>query len=114
MLGFAGARQPDEKLSLKFGSLINDAAGKKPKYPLVVFLDTNLPFRTAHRVYGPVANGPAVPSPYMRGLLDRIRKERAIARRRAKGLVHRGDNRFPVVERDFAARYKNQWDALPK
>ena len=75
VLGFAGARQPEEKLSLKFGSLINDAAGKNPKYPLVIFLDTNLPFRAAHRVYGPETNGPAVPSPYMRGLLDRIRKE---------------------------------------
>jgi hypothetical protein len=40
--------------------------------------------------------------------------KRAIARRRAKGLVRRADNRFPVVERDFAARYKNRWDALPK
>ena len=40
--------------------------------------------------------------------------KRAIGRRRAKGLVRRGDNRFPVVERDFAARYKNQWNALPK
>ena len=75
VLGFAGARQPDEKLSLKFGRLINDAAGKNPKYPLVIFLDTNLPFHAAHRVYGPETNGPAVPSPYMRGLLDRIRKE---------------------------------------
>jgi hypothetical protein len=40
--------------------------------------------------------------------------KRAIARRRAKGLVRRGDNRFPVVERDFAARYNNRWDTLPK
>jgi hypothetical protein len=75
VLGFAGAAQPDEKLSLAFGRLINLAAAKKPKYPLVIFLDTNLPFRAANRVYGPETNGPAIPSPYIRALLDRIRTE---------------------------------------
>jgi hypothetical protein len=30
VLGFAGIAQPDEKLSLAFGRLINDAAAKKP------------------------------------------------------------------------------------
>jgi hypothetical protein len=73
VLGFAGDAQPDEKLSLAFGRLINDAAGKKPKHPLVIFIDTNLPFRAANRVYGPESNGPAIPSPYMAGLLERIR-----------------------------------------
>ena len=73
VLGFAGAAQPDEKLSLAFGRLINDAAAKKPKHPLVIFLDTNLPFRAANRVYGPETNGPAIPSPYMAALLERIR-----------------------------------------
>jgi len=73
VLGFAGAQQPEEKLNLKFARLINDAVAKKPKHPLVIFLDTNLPFRAANRVYGPEADGPAVPSPYMAGLLERIR-----------------------------------------
>jgi hypothetical protein len=75
VLGFAGAAQPDEKLSLAFGRLINDAAAKKPKHPLVIFLDTNLPFRAASRVYGPETDGPAIPSPYMAGLLERIRTQ---------------------------------------
>jgi len=73
VLGFAGTAQPDEKLSLAFGRLINDAAAKKPKHPLVIFLDTNLPFRAASRVYGPETNGPATTSPYVAALLERIR-----------------------------------------
>jgi hypothetical protein len=75
VLGFAGTARPDEKLSLAFGRLINDAATKKPKHPLVIFLDTNLPLRAASRVYGPETNGPAIPSPYMAALLERIRIE---------------------------------------
>jgi hypothetical protein len=75
VLGFAGTAQPDEKLSLAFGRLINDAVAKKPKHPLVIFLDTNLPFRAASRVYGPETNGPAIPSAYMAALLERIRTE---------------------------------------
>ena len=75
VLGFAGAPQPHEKLSLAFGRLINDAAAKQPKHPLVIFLDTNLPFRAASRVYGPISNGPAIPSAYMVALLERIRAE---------------------------------------
>ncbi len=75
VLGFAGAAQPDEKLSLSFGRLINHAVAKNPKYPLVIFLDTNLPFRAANRVYGPESSGPSIPSPYIRALLARIRKE---------------------------------------
>jgi hypothetical protein len=74
VLGQAGIAQPDNKLSLAFGRLINDAAGKKPKYPLLIFLDTNLPFRATHHVYG---EDPAVPSRYMRGLLKRIRDQHA-------------------------------------
>jgi hypothetical protein len=72
VLGFAGTAQPDEKLSLAFARLVNEAIAKKPKHPLVIFLDTNMPFRAASRVYGPELSGPAVPSPYMRVLLDRI------------------------------------------
>jgi len=74
VLGFAGAAQPDERLSLAFGRLINLAAAKKPKYPLVIFLDTNLPFRAANRVYGPETNV-AIPSRYVRALLEHIRTE---------------------------------------
>ena len=72
VLGQAGVAQPEGKLSLAYGRLINDAAAKKPKHPLVIFLDTNLPFRSAHHVYG---ENPAVPSRYMTGLLKRIRDE---------------------------------------
>jgi len=72
VLGQAGRPQPHEKLKLQFGHLINDAAAKNPKHPLVIFLDTNLPFRSAHHVYG---NDPAVPSRYIRGFCDRVRRE---------------------------------------
>jgi hypothetical protein len=75
VLGFGGTAQPDHKLSLAFGRLINDALAKNPKYPLVIFLDTNLPFRAANRVYGADAGGPAIPSQYVRALLSRVRTE---------------------------------------
>jgi len=75
VLGFAGVAQPDEKLSLAFGRLIKNAVRKNPIHPLVIFLDTNLPFRAASRVYGSVSAGPAVPSPYIKALLARIRAE---------------------------------------
>lgn len=72
VLGQAGVAQPHEKLRLTYGRLINDAAAKNPKHPLVIFLDTNLPFRSAHHVYG---NDPAVPSRYITELVRRIRSE---------------------------------------
>ncbi|HEU5402218.1 MAG TPA: hypothetical protein VFU86_12725, partial [Terriglobales bacterium] len=50
----------------------NDAVAKRPKHPLVIFLDTNLPFRSAHHVFG---NDPTVPSGYIKGLCDRISRE---------------------------------------
>jgi len=72
VLGQAGTPQPHEKLRLQFGHLINVAVAKKPKHPLVIFLETNLPFRSAHHVFG---NDPAVPSKYIKALCDRISRE---------------------------------------
>lgn len=72
VLGQAGVAQPHEKLGLTYGRLINDAAAKNPKHPLVIFLDTNLPFRSAHHVYG---KDPAVPSRYITELCKRIRNQ---------------------------------------
>jgi hypothetical protein len=72
VLGQAGVAQPAEKLRHRYTHLINDAAAKNPKHPLVIFLDTNLPFRSAHHVYG--AN-PAIPSRYITGIVDRVRVE---------------------------------------
>jgi SEC-C motif len=76
VLGFPGVAQPHEKLSLRFGELINDAIKKNPQHPLVVFIDTNLPMRAADRLLGrdPKAVELA-PTRLMRGLLERIRKE---------------------------------------
>jgi len=51
VLGQAGVAYAHEKLRLTYGRLINEAAAKNPKHPLVIFLDTNLPFRSAHRVW---------------------------------------------------------------
>ncbi len=52
VLGRPGIPQPHEKLSIRFGGLLNDAIAKNPAHPLVVFVDTNLPFRAAERVLG--------------------------------------------------------------
>src|ERR1700733_471999 len=70
-----GLRRPGErqqKLKLHFGHLINEAVAKNPPHPLVIFLDTNLPFKSAHHVYG---NDVTVPSRYIRRLSQRISEE---------------------------------------
>jgi hypothetical protein len=64
---------PQEKPQLRLMPLINDAVDKKPSNPLVIFVDTNLPFKWAERVLGRQAgNTPSLP---MRFLLDRIKKQ---------------------------------------
>jgi hypothetical protein len=52
VLGMPGAQRHD-KISLNFGQLINSALAKNPPHPLVVFIDTNLRSRAAHRLYVP-------------------------------------------------------------
>ena len=42
---------PERKPDFRLMHLINDAVAKKPKHPLVVFVDTNLPFKWAERVF---------------------------------------------------------------
>jgi hypothetical protein len=75
VLGQAGAQQAHEKLSLRFGGLLNDAIAKNPPNPLVVFIDTNLPVSAADRVLGFDPVEPGKPSRIMRALVDRDRKE---------------------------------------
>jgi hypothetical protein len=64
---------PDEKPDLRFGALINDAVDKQPPHPLVIFIDANLPFRWAERLYSRQAGN--IPSRSMQLILDRIKKE---------------------------------------
>jgi hypothetical protein len=79
VLGFQGA--PLDKLpDFRFGRLINDAVGKKPPHPLVIFLDTNLSPKWADRLYSP-HYGPAqsgqiqpIPSRFMQSILNRVQK----------------------------------------
>ncbi len=72
---------PAEKPDLRFGELINDAVAKNCPHPLVIFLDTNLPFKWAERLYsrqyGAVASGviQPIPSRAMQTILDRTKKE---------------------------------------
>jgi hypothetical protein len=75
VLGQPGVPQPHEKLSLRFGKLLNDALAKNPPHPLVVFIDTNLPYRAAERVLGRHPLDLNKPSSIMTALLDRDRKE---------------------------------------
>ena len=74
VLGFAGDVQPDDELSFAFGRLINAAIAKKPQHPLVIFLDTNLPFHVAQYVYSNLeGSGSMAPSPFLKELFERIR-----------------------------------------
>lgn len=62
-----------ERPSFTFARLINDAVAKNPQHPLVIFLDTNLPFKWAERWLTPQA-GKALSRP-MQLLLDEINRE---------------------------------------
>jgi hypothetical protein len=75
ILGQPGTPQPHEKLSLRFGGLLNDAIAKNPPHPLVVFIDTNLPFNAAERVLGGDPQDPRKPNRIMRAILERDRRE---------------------------------------
>jgi hypothetical protein len=63
---------PEEKPQLRLMPLINDAVAKNPRHPLVIFVDTNLPFKWAERVLGRQA-GNTISRP-LQTMLDRIKK----------------------------------------
>lgn len=79
VLGRPGMPEPEEEVSMRFGSLINDAIKKAVPYPLVIFLDTNLPPARAEAFYRPESTIPFKP-PHVSGrlcdlILGNIRKE---------------------------------------
>ncbi len=74
-LGQPGLPQAYRELSLRFGALLNDAIAKNPPHPLVVFIDTNLPYEAAESVLANDPLDPYKPSRTMRTLLDRDRRE---------------------------------------
>ena len=63
----------EEKPRLRLMPLINDAVAKNPKHPLVIFVDTNLPFKWAERVLARQA-GNTISHP-IQNLLDRLKKQ---------------------------------------
>jgi hypothetical protein len=73
LLGQPGQPELHDRIRLRFGELINKAVRKNPPYPLVIFLDTNLPFRAADRLLTPQSGN--APSRLLTGLLDRVKKE---------------------------------------
>lgn len=85
VMGQPGIAQPHQKLSLRFGGLLNEAIAKNPKHPLVVFIDTNLPYHAADRVLGRDPLDRYKPTLTMRSLLDRDRKE------------HNGEDRYGML-----------------
>lgn len=64
---------PEDKPQLRITPLINDAVAKKPSHALVIFVDTNLPFKWAERVLGRQA-GNTISRP-LQIMLDRIKKQ---------------------------------------
>jgi len=71
VLGFPGT--PETKPDFRLGKLINSAVAKQTKYPLVIFVDTNLSFKWSERILGRQAgNGFSRP---MLDLLDRVKAE---------------------------------------
>lgn len=71
VLGVPGT--PETKPDFRLGPLINSAVAKQTKHPLVIFVDTNLPFKWAERILGRQAgNGFSRP---MLALLDRVKAQ---------------------------------------
>jgi hypothetical protein len=73
LLGQPGQPEPHDRIRLRFGELINKAARKNPPYPLVIFLDTNLPFCAADRLFTPRSDNAS--SQLLNRLLDLVKKE---------------------------------------
>jgi hypothetical protein len=73
VLGQPGLREKDGEYNLPVGKLLNLAIAKKPPYPLVVFLDLNLPWGAAQHLLE--VNPPAPPHPFIHRTLDRIRRK---------------------------------------
>lgn len=74
ILGRPGSPEPENEANLRFGKLINDAIDKNPAYPLVIFLDTNLPPAIAEQIFAPVSMEPFIPPRPMK-FLDEVRKK---------------------------------------
>jgi len=73
VLAVPGDREPHDRPSLRFAPLINDAVRKNPPHPLVIFLDTNLHFKAAERLYSRQPDNS--PSLLMNSLLERVTRE---------------------------------------
>jgi hypothetical protein len=73
LIGQPGQPEPHDRIRLRFGGLINDAVRKNPAHPLVIFLDTNLPFRAADRLLTPQSGN--APSRLLNKLLDQVKKQ---------------------------------------
>ena len=79
VLGRSG--KPADRPDLRFGELINNAVSKNSPHPLVIFLDTNLPFKWADRLYSrqygraPTGTMQPIPSRAMQAILDRTKRE---------------------------------------
>ena len=69
VLGVPGT--PELKPNFRLGPLINSAVAKQTKHPLVIFIDTNLPFKWAERILG--RQGGTGFSRPMLALLDRVK-----------------------------------------
>jgi len=103
VLGRSGDPEPENEVKLRFGSLLNDAIKKNPPYPLVIFLDTNLPPVVAALVFKPESTNPPTPPILMQKLLDKIRKE------------HNGTDLFNlVVFTNHPHHYGKEDEADPK
>ncbi len=73
ILGRPGLPEPRERMRVWFGDLINDAVKKNPAHPLVIFIDTNLPFAVADNLLARQPGG--VPSRLMKNQLERIKRD---------------------------------------
>jgi hypothetical protein len=69
ILGQPGLREREGLHKMPIGNLLNDALAKRAPHPLVVFLDLNLPWKSAARRLSMQE-----PHPYIHRTMDRMRK----------------------------------------
>lgn len=69
VLGQPGTRQGEDEYKMPLGHLLNDAVAKRAPNPLVVFLDLNLPWKSAARRLSMQE-----PHPFIHRTMDRMRK----------------------------------------
>lgn len=69
VLGFPGKMKKEDEIKVRIGGLLNDALAKDHRYPLVIFIELNIPPKKADKVFGkPISSE-------IKKIINKLRKE---------------------------------------